>query len=171
MKKNSLEVLRHSPAILIASAALFVALGTGVGYAASFTSGRLIAPHSIPGNRLVDHSITGQQLAPRSLTITNLTLLHGWTSSQLSYGSGSPRVITNGTGIAYLAGSLHGGTSSEAFILPAGQRPGHTLYITIYTNAGTTGYLEIYTDGATFVGGSASRLYSSLASISFPIGH
>ena len=52
---------------MIASIALFIALG-GTVYAAGKFSGKRIKPHSIPGNRLRNHTLTDRQMSTVNLT-------------------------------------------------------------------------------------------------------
>ncbi|MGO9911321.1 MAG: hypothetical protein ACLPQS_09200 [Acidimicrobiales bacterium] len=170
MKLNLKSVAGQTPALVIATAALCLSLGTGVGVAATVLSGRAIAPHSIPGNRIVDHSITSQQLAGHGISVQKLHLEHGWTSEEGKYGTGNPELVTNGTGIAYLAGSLHGGKSDVAFVLPAGYRPSHELYINIYTLDGRSGILFIPPSGKVEIYDGGATSFASLAGVSFPIG-
>jgi hypothetical protein len=58
---------RPSPALVIASIALFVALG-GTVYAAGKISGRAIKVKSLPGNRLKLHSVPANRLKPGPLS-------------------------------------------------------------------------------------------------------
>ena len=57
-------------------------------------------------------------------------------------------------------------------MLPPGARPGHTLYITVYTGtSGGYGYLVIARDGVMSVGSSPysnAQAYTSLVTVSFP---
>jgi hypothetical protein len=57
---------RPSPALVVATLALFVALG-GTVWAASRIDGRRIAPKSLPGNRLIVGSVSGNRLRPGSI--------------------------------------------------------------------------------------------------------
>jgi hypothetical protein len=57
---------RPSPALVIATIALFVALG-GTVYAAGKISGRAIKVKSLPGNRLKPRSVPANRLAPGAL--------------------------------------------------------------------------------------------------------
>lgn len=52
---------RPSPAFVLASVALFAAMGGGA-YAATSISGQSIAPHSIPGNRLESGAVGNREL-------------------------------------------------------------------------------------------------------------
>jgi hypothetical protein len=104
-----------------------------------------------------------------STTRHNLTLMNGWTSGQNPYGTGAPSYVVK-NGIVYLSGSLKGGTTSDSAILPAGARPSHIIYRGVYTLDGTFG--EVYIEPSGFIGvilTSASKGFTSLAGISFPI--
>jgi len=70
----------------------------------------------------------------------------------------------------YLSGSLKGGTSSDFSLLPVGARPAHIIYRGTYTLQGAFG--EVYFEPTGFAAAavtSASKVYTSLAGISFPI--
>lgn len=62
---------RHSPALPIACAALFVALGGSV-WAATKIDGHSIRTGSLPGNRLVPGSVPGNRLRPGSVPTDRL---------------------------------------------------------------------------------------------------
>jgi hypothetical protein len=164
----------QSPAIVISTVALLLSLGGGA-YAATVLNGSQIAPRSIPANRIVDHSIGALQLqAAAPIAWHKLRLLHGWAPSQGTFGTGVPRYAVR-DGIAYLSGSLHGGSGgSSAFaVLPRSARPNHFLFITVYTFQGAAGALEIDPTGAMFLfnGPAAGDTagFSSLAAISYPV--
>jgi hypothetical protein len=81
-------------------------------------------------------------------------------------------------GIVYLAGSLHQPTPASAVFatLPATYRPTHNMWITVYTNGGTSGTLYIDKNGtmeafssASCGSGNAAQCYTSLASVSYPV--
>jgi len=104
------------------------------------------------------------------VTWHRLTLINGWQSSA-GVGTGNPRWAVKG-GVVYLAGSLHQptGTKQNAARLPLVARPSRTLLISVYTNGSTTGYLKILPDGIIAAHGASgnARLYTSLASVSYP---
>lgn len=60
-----------SPALVLASIALFVALG-GTVYAAGKISGKAIRVKSLPGNRLKPRSVPGNRLKPGSIPASSL---------------------------------------------------------------------------------------------------
>jgi len=78
---------RPSPALVVATIALFVALGGSV-YAAGKISGRAIKVKSLPGNRLKLHSVPANRLAPDALRgVANSTaLITGAEINELSLG-------------------------------------------------------------------------------------
>ena len=103
-----------------------------------------------------------------------LTLLHGWVSSQGQYQSGDPAYWVS-NGIVHLLGSLKqpSGTSTLFAVLPPAARPKHFLWIPTYTNEGTFGRVTINPSGLIFAsnfgGNTAAQLYTSLATISYPV--
>ncbi|HEY6276682.1 MAG TPA: hypothetical protein VIX86_10160 [Streptosporangiaceae bacterium] len=142
------SLLALSPALLASALALAVSVGSGTASAATEL-------HSMPQNVLSQP----------------LTLLNGWASSQPIYGTGDPAVSEN-DGIVHLSGSLHqpSGTNDEFAVLPPAYRPGHTLYLPVYTYDGGEGSLEITPGGAmSLFGAGNTKAYSSLAGVSFPV--
>ncbi len=63
---SRLKNRRPSPALVVATLALFVALG-GTVWAAARIDGRSITPKSLPGNRLVVGSLPGNRLRPGAI--------------------------------------------------------------------------------------------------------
>jgi hypothetical protein len=74
-------------------------------------------------------------------------------------------------GMVYLAGSLHQpvGTDQVFGVLPPAARPAHTMYLTVYTYAGTMGLLEIDTSGTLYAYNGGAQQYTSLAGVAFPV--
>jgi hypothetical protein len=97
-----------------------------------------------------------------------LTLENGWQSSQSIYQTGNPSYAVS-KGVVYLSGSLHGGSSQLAFVLPKAARPAHRMYVSVYTSDGNTGGLVIQRSGKVDVDGPVAAMYTSLADISFPV--
>jgi hypothetical protein len=103
-----------------------------------------------------------------------LALRDGWASSQPDYDSGNPAYsVING--VVHLSGSLHQPVSRQgAFaVLPRGARPAHFMYINVYQFDGVVGFVLIYPDGKAYISGddpSAWQGYTSLASVSYPVG-
>lgn len=128
----------------------------------------------------VAHS-QGAHSAASSLTTgvswQSLVLQNAWASSNATYGTGNPKVALQGN-IVYLSGSMHQSTPGSAVFafLPSTYRPTHNLYITVYTNGGTSGTLYIGNDGtmeafssANCGSSNAAQCFTSLATVSYPI--
>jgi osmotically-inducible protein OsmY len=106
---------------------------------------------------------------PAAVKSHNLALKNGWVSSQPNYGTGNPAYAVS-KGVVYLSGSMHTtGTMTLAFVLPKAARPGHILYISVYTFDGSSGFLEILKSGQVYVQGAQSNEFTSLAAVSFPV--
>jgi hypothetical protein len=103
------------------------------------------------------------------LATHKLALENGWKSSNTQYGTGDPDYSVSG-GMVYLSGSLHQpvGTSEIFATLPAGARPLHSMYVTVYTYSGTTGLLLVEPNGTMYAYMGGAQQYTSLAGISFP---
>ena len=171
------SLIAQSPAIVISVLAAAVSLGGGA-YAST---------HLVPGpsqgpihTMQVAHS-QGTHNAASSLTAgvswNPIVLQNAWVSSNATYGTGNPKVALQGN-VVYLSGSMHQTTPGSAIFgfLPSTFRPTHNLYITVYTNGGTSGTLYIGHDGtmeafssASCGSGNAAQCYTSLASVSYPI--
>jgi hypothetical protein len=150
--------------------AIHLSLGGGA-YAATALNGSQKAPRSMPANRIKDRSIGSTQLQAASVTWHKLHLIGGWKSSQRRYDTGAPRyAVLNG--VAYLSGSLHGGTTAAFAILPRSARPTHNLFIEVYTFDGAAGALKISAGGEMdLIPGPAGDTtdFSSLATVSYPL--
>jgi hypothetical protein len=98
-----------------------------------------------------------------------LALTTHWKSAQREFGSGDPAYTLRG-GIVYLSGSAIGKSPAGDGLatLPPGARPKYNLYIRTYTAGGVVGTLAILPDGAILAYGARSRLFLSLAGVSFP---
>jgi hypothetical protein len=59
---------------------------------------------------------------PTAAVAAHRLTLHGWQSSQSEYQTGNPSYAVS-HGVVYLSGSLHGGKSKLAFVLPKAARP------------------------------------------------
>jgi hypothetical protein len=104
-----------------------------------------------------------------AITEHNFTLTNGWTSAQAPFGTGDPAYVVK-NGIVYLSGSLKDGTASDFGLLPTGARPASIVYRGTYTLQGAFG--EAYFEPTGFAAAgltSASKVYTSLAGISFPV--
>jgi hypothetical protein len=100
-----------------------------------------------------------------------LEMLNGWTA-YITGPTSAPRWAVK-NGIVYLAGSMHqaSGSDDEFAVLPKAARPSRRLYINVFTNDFTLGWIVIEPDGHAFV---ASLTYAnaqgdtSLTAISYP---
>jgi hypothetical protein len=104
-----------------------------------------------------------------AIALANFALTNGWASADAPYGTGDPAYAVR-NGIVYLAGSLKGGTVADFGLLPAGARPSNLIYRGVYTYQGVFG--ETYFEPNAFAGAlltSASKVFTSLAGISFPV--
>ena len=117
-------------------------------------------------------SLAGISFPAASIGLVKLHLLNGWVSDQSVYNTGDP-AYTVRHGVVYLAGSLATSGSINSFaVLPPAARPSHLLYIKMYTNASTVGVIFITPSGDIEASGLTpgdSRLFTSLASISYPL--
>jgi hypothetical protein len=103
-----------------------------------------------------------------------LSLVNGWQSDQSNDGTGDPRYCVTSDGMVYLSGSLSqpDGGSNEFAALPQQAWPNSNLYLSVYTLNGTTGVLQIDTNGEMYAydGESNGNVtgFTSLAGVSFP---
>jgi hypothetical protein len=100
-----LASLRPSPALIVASLALFVAIG-GSAYAAATISGSSITDHSIAGRKMIDNTLTGRQIKESRLATVpravNASTVGGFTIRKVFY---APRTDTaTPTTILHLGG-------------------------------------------------------------------
>lgn len=145
------SITAQSPAIVISIVALVFALGSGAGYAAT-------------------HAAT----AAAKLTLRSIPLRDGWVSAQSTYNTGNPSYAIE-NGIVYLSGSvLQASAGSDVIgVLPKSARPKHYLYLSVYTLDGTAGTVQIRPNGQIYAYSTPSSDatgYTSLASISYPVG-
>jgi hypothetical protein len=82
---------RPSPALVVASLALVVALG-GTAYATATISGSAITDHSIAGRKLIDNTLTGRQIkesalaaVPKASLAANASKVGGFTVRKVFY--------------------------------------------------------------------------------------
>lgn len=181
------------PATVIATAALFVALG-GSAYSAAVINGSTIKVRSIPGDRLELRTLTGAEIdvgklgmvptagharsssvATRALSVAaprwqTLTLENGWTGSP--FGTGAP-AVANDNGLIFMKGAIATtGTNPEPFVLPASDRPTHLVDVSADMCNATEGRLQIESTGVVDViapGGTFSNAacFTSLDGIVF----
>jgi hypothetical protein len=188
------HIRQVQPATVIATAALFVALGGTAYSAASTINGGEIKVHSIPGNRLELHTLTGTDInlqklgtvpdashanassvATRALSVAapawhTISLQNGWTAAP--FGQAKP-AVTNDNGIIFLKGAMSsGGTNPVPFTLPAADRPTHVVDVPADMCTATGGRLQIEPDGVVTVepeGGTFANAacFTSLDGIEF----
>jgi len=120
------------------------------------------------GNAYTFASLSAVSYPAAAITSHKLALENGWASSQSVYGTGNPAYSVS-KGVVYLSGSLHGGTSPLAFVLPKAARPAQQMWISIYTFDGSTGFVQILPTGQVEVEGTGAASYASLANICFPV--
>jgi hypothetical protein len=133
---------RPSPALVIASLALVIALG-GTAYATTMISGSTITDHSIPGRKLINNTLTGAQInestlgavpgalnartvghitvrkvfyAPRTNSTTPTTILHlGGLVLKATCGNGDLEIIATSTvDHAHLASEMYNSAGDGA---------------------------------------------------------
>lgn len=96
---------RPSPALIVASLSLVVALG-GTAYATATISGSTITDHSIGGRKLIDNTLGGAQIKESALgTVpgaSNATTVNGFTVRKIFYAPSTNR--TTPTTILHLGG-------------------------------------------------------------------
>lgn len=121
---------RPSPGTLIATIALFVALG-GVAVA-------------LPGTNTVNNGDV------KDLKFTGLTLKNGWVGG--AFGTRAPAVAIGAQGVVHFKGAMEQspGGSTNAFNLPAKyrQQQNKVLYVTVDMCDSSTGRLIINPNGA-----------------------
>jgi hypothetical protein len=118
-------------------------------------------------------SLAGVSFPASTLASTTLTLLNGWQSSDSPYGTGDPSYAVH-NGVVYLSGALNLPSGSNAMFaqLPHSAAPAHFLDMKIYTNNGNVGSIEVQPSGDLVISldSSSEALFSSLATISYPLG-
>jgi hypothetical protein len=167
---RALRPLRAALAAVAVTATALVALTAALGgTAASAATVTPAHPAHVVRAQLPGHDAAGR-LPASGVTWNQLSLVNGWQSSQGQYDTGNPAWAVK-NGMVYLSGSINGGSTYQFATLPPAARPAHALYLTVYTNNGTNGYLIIYPDGTIEVGSSPfsnAAAYTSLAGVSFP---
>ncbi len=146
---------RPSPATVIATVALFVALGGAAG--------------ALPGQNKVKNDDV------KDLKYKNLTLINNWSSNSGSY---TAAAALDAQGIVHLRGAVAQGiSSSDTFaVLPGPLRPDASVSVVIDTVAANQGRLSISPNGeATLTveqGGPATghKLFSSLDGVTYEAG-
>ena len=160
---------------------LAVALSIGGGaYASAQAAGGGPGPNissHLPALHPVHHPAGSQAVIPGP-SFHNLTLANGWQSENVNFGTGDPKVALQ-NGVVYLKGSLDQPTpgSTTFASLPTADRPHDILLINVWTSGGNPGTLEIFPNGRMAVfsnapcgSGNTAQCFTSLATISFPLG-
>ena len=116
-------------------------------------------------------SLDGAWYATSTTSFTPLTLQtlqNGWHSFGNGFASPAVRKVS---GIVYLEGAMSGGTNPAAFILPAGFRPTHSVFVSVDTNGANRGHALIQPNGQVnvFAEGSFTdeSTFTSLDGVSF----
>ena len=148
--RNVRSIASQSPAVVISLLALFFALGSGAGYAATTAAG------------------------PAKISFHALHLVHKWQSGAPTIATGEPAYGTSGNGIVYLSGWLSRSTPSNGAngtftFLPKALRPTHQEDVTLTTVGGTTAIAQITPDGGIYVFGKNAPQFTSLDGLSFAI--
>jgi hypothetical protein len=120
---------RPSPALFIASLALFVALGSGT---------------------TITQQIARTAASAPQLTYVPLTLQNGWTGAP--FGTRAPAVALDTNGTVHFKGAMAtSGTNNTPFTLPLKFRPSAAVFVTVDMCNATQGRLQISTNGITVV--------------------
>jgi hypothetical protein len=146
-------VLQQSPAIAISAAALVLAAGTGVGFAAT-------SAQSAPATS----TTPAVHAAATTLNWHPLPLGKGWSGS-LKY------AVSNG--VVYLSGSAgKSGQTSVMTTLPAGARPASSQQdIPVATSGAVVGIIQLLHDGTIFPFDTTHDYsFVSLSGVSFGLG-
>jgi hypothetical protein len=124
-------IKRPSPGTVIATIALFVALG-GVAVA-------------LPGTNSVKNDDV------KDLQFQNLNLKNGW--QQYGFGTGKAKVAIDAQGVVVFRGAIAQptGANSNAFRLPAQFRPNREVWVATDMFGASNGRFQIRPDGQVFV--------------------
>ena len=171
------RAFRPVRSVLAAAAVAATALVATVAFggAASAATMHPAQPAAMPATHHPGDTARRPATAVTGLTWHPLTLINGWQSDQGQFDSGNPAWAVK-NGIVYLSGAVHqpGSTplsNSEFAVLPAAARPAHQQNVTVFTDGGTFGALDIFQDGEMYVHSplvADGQAYSSLAGVSFP---
>jgi hypothetical protein len=168
------------PVLIISMLAVALSIGGGAYASAQAAGGGPGAnlPRNVPALTPAHHPATTQAATSPVVTFHGLSLANGWQSENTNDGTGNPRVgLLNG--VVYLKGSVAQPTPGSSLFsqLPSADRPVDTMLIPVWTSGGNLGTLEITTDGRMFLfsnapcgSGNTAQCFTSLATISYPIG-
>jgi hypothetical protein len=115
-------------------------------------------------------SLEGASFSLSPTSFTALTLQNGWMNAPYGTADAAVRKIS---GIVHFRGAIStNGTNAEPFILPAGFRPAHEIWIPVDLCGGNNGRLDIRPDGTVFVEAenndfSKAQCFTSLDGASF----
>jgi hypothetical protein len=164
---------KPSLAGVIAVGALVCAMG-GTAVAATHQDGnKLIARHSLSGNRLANHTVAKKQLKQPVWHTMNLT--NGWTAYDVA-NYGAPAYALDNQGFVHLRGAINGASSTAPSFtqLPAGFAPREpNAFVAAGSTNGPSGpqavVLDIQHTGfiTAQAGPSGSLIFVSLAGVSF----
>lgn len=101
-----------------------------------------------------DTRLTDLEIGPR-ITWTPLTLLNGWVRFSTEYPVAS--YMRDALGFVHLQGSLKGGATSLAFILPVGYRPLYIKNFPATQFGGTAGQVAVYPNGQVLLSGAEAK--------------
>ena len=168
------------PVLIISMLAIALSIGGGAYASAQAAGGGPGAniPRNLPALTPAHHPATTQAATSPVVTFHGLSLANGWQSENTNDGTGNPRVgLLNG--VVYLKGSVAQPTPGSSLFsqLPSADRPVDTMLIPVWTSGGNLGTLEITTDGRMFLfsnapcgSGNTAQCFTSLATISYPLG-
>jgi hypothetical protein len=173
--KSIRRIRKPSPAMIVALLALVVAMtGTAVAATTLANGDKVIAKHTLSGNRLRPHTVTGAQIkltklgtVPKAKLATTLPplvwyklhLINGWTDYDSSLkktttpNKRTPAVAVDAQGVVHFRGQITNAdaTKDQFTTLPAAFRPNGPIYLTADTIDATTGRIDINQDGSSFV--------------------
>jgi hypothetical protein len=92
-----------------------------------------------------------------NLNFIPLTLINGW--KYYAAGTRFPTGAIDKDGVVHLRGALYqqSGTNAIAFVLPPELRPSKLVYIRADMYSASTGRLDIYPDGTTYIVATGSQ--------------
>lgn len=155
------HIRRPSPALVVATFALIIAM-SGTAFAVVSQNGdTLITPRTLSGDRLRLHTVTRSEMT--LLAWTGIILQNGWAAS-----SRSPKTAVDAQGIVHLRGAVTGGTAKTIGYLPSSARPTSTIYLTAHNNKGATVGIVIQSNGFVVVQGTVGpNMYVGLDGLTY----
>lgn len=156
-----------SPSLVISLAALFVALG-GTAYAATRLPSNSVGTAqlkkgAVTSSKIKDGAVTGSKI--KALSFVHIKPINGWSAYS---GQRAPAYAVDAQGVVHFEGALFGGasTSSVAFMMPAGLFTSDTINLVADENSGTTGRIQIQSDGSVSVVDDPDHIGSGQAFVS-----